>query len=469
MAGLNLSGLASGMDTDTVIAQLMQIEARSRTRLAGQQTRAEGRQSALNDIGTKLRALKTAVDDLRSVVSWANVQTVESSNATYVGARFLAGAAPGSAVITVSQLARADQHFYAYSAPGAAARLTFTGAFPGSIVVDIPAGATKEQAAAAINAKTDAPAFASVVDGELVLSGKKTGEDFEVTSDVPGVLTASVDHARRNSLLANYKIDGVSQTASKTNVVNGLPGVELTLKAVTTDPVTVNVGVPGPDQTALKAKVKAFVDAYNSTIDLVSAKLDEQTARNPTTAADWKKGVLRGDPALSAVLSQLRGAMGAIVKVPAPGPALPTSYDALSDIGISVPVAQTSGAVSKDRLQGKLVIDDKKLTDALTADPNAVRKMLSGDGTFDGFTQVVDKVLDPIASIGTGDLAKRSSQADREIARVKDALAAFDLRLASKEKRLRAQFTAMEKALSASQSSMSWLSAQTAGLGTSSG
>lgn len=465
MAGLNLGGLASGMDTDAIVAQLMGIEARSRTRLAGQQIRAEGRQAALNEVGTKLRALKTAADDLRSVGGWANVQTVESSNATYVGVRYLAGAAPGSSVITVSQLARADQHFYAYAAPGSAAKLTFNG----TVEVDVAANATIDEVAAAINAKSDAPAFATVVNNELVLSGKKTGEDFTVTSDVPGVLTASVVNARRQSKMANYEIDGIPQTASKTNVVTGLPGVELTLKAVTTDPVTVTVGTAGPDTAALTAKAKAFVEAYNSTIDLITGKLQEQTSRNPVTTADWKKGVLRGDPALQSVLSQLRGAMGSVVEVPAPGAPLPTTYDQLSDIGIAVPTAQTEGAVSRDRLLGKLVLDEKKLTDALIADPNAVKKMLGGTTGVDGFTQAVDKILDPIAAVTTGDLAKRSDRMTREIATAKDALAAFDLRLEAKEKRLRAQFTAMEKALGASQSSMSWLSGQIAGLGTSSG
>ena len=37
MTGIQLSGLASGMDTDAIISQLMSIESQPRTRVARQQ------------------------------------------------------------------------------------------------------------------------------------------------------------------------------------------------------------------------------------------------------------------------------------------------------------------------------------------------------------------------------------------------------------------------------------------------
>ena len=463
MAGLTLGGLASGMDTNTIVAQLMSIEAQGKTRLLAQQYRTEARKTALDQIATKLRALKTATEDLRSVTSWTTVQTVETSDAAKIGATYKSGAAVGSYSISVTQLARAEQRFYTYT-PNAGAATTISikaGTEPTdpTISIDIAAGADVNAAAAAINAKSDSPAYASVVDGQLVLSGKKTGLALTVSGSTLAEDTTKLREAR----VAKYTIDGGAELQSASNTVTGLTGVELTLKGITTSPVTVTVGAPGPDQAAMKTKVKAFVDAYNSMIDLVKGKLEETPVKSPTTQADYAKGALRGDPGLSGLLSKLRVAMSDTFTGDPASPN-PAAYDQLSDIGISVPAAQAGGAATPDRLAGKLVIDDTKLTNALTSDPVAVRRLLGGLGDVAGATQAITAIVDPMSRLGDGDLAKRSEMIDREVTRIKDAQAAMDRRLKLKEERLRAQFTAMEKALSSTQSSMSWLTGQINGL-----
>ena len=462
MAGLTLGGLASGMDTNTIVAQLMSIESQGKSRLLAQQYRTEARKTALDQIATKLRAIKTATDDLRSVGAWQTVQTVESSDTTRVGATYKAGAAIGAYSIEVTQLARAEQRFFGYTRDAGPTTIQIkagTAPTDPTISIDIPADADVNAAAAAINAKSDSPAYASVVEGQLVLSGKKTGLALTVTGSQLLEDPAKFREARQ----AGYKVDGGAEVFSPSNTITAIAGLELTLKGVTSAPVTINVGAPGPDQTAMKAKVKAFVDAYNSTIDLVRTKLAEDPVKTPTLQSDYAKGVLRGDPALSGLLSKLRGAMGETFSG---DPASPnsTSFDQLSDIGVSVPGPQASGAASADRLAGKLVIDDAKLTAALTSDPAAVRRLLGGITGVDGAAQRISGILDPVARLGDGDMAKRTEMIDREVARIKDAQLAMDRRLKLKEERLRAQFTDMETALGQSQSSMSWLSGQISGL-----
>ena len=64
MAGISLSGLASGVDTTAVIAQLMAVEAHGHARR--QQKRAlEAREQALKDILSRLKNLKTMAKDLK--------------------------------------------------------------------------------------------------------------------------------------------------------------------------------------------------------------------------------------------------------------------------------------------------------------------------------------------------------------------------------------------------------------------
>jgi len=95
MAGLQLGGLASGMDTEGVIAQLMQLEAQPGTRWAQQKKVSEARESALRDILSRVKNLQNEAKNLKSVTTWADTQTVESSDTAKITATRVGGAAPG--------------------------------------------------------------------------------------------------------------------------------------------------------------------------------------------------------------------------------------------------------------------------------------------------------------------------------------------------------------------------------------
>ena len=58
MANLGLSGIASGVDTASIVAQLMALERQSTTRLGYRQTAVTGEQTGLKEIATKLTALQ---------------------------------------------------------------------------------------------------------------------------------------------------------------------------------------------------------------------------------------------------------------------------------------------------------------------------------------------------------------------------------------------------------------------------
>ena len=88
-----------------------------------------------------------------------------------------------------------------------------------------------------------------------------------------------------------------------------------------------------------------------------------------TTDADRAKGVLRNDSMLNGLLQRLRSAIGTSFDT---GDA---NLDQLGEIGISTGTS-TGAAASTDALAGKLVIDDAKLTAALSASPLTVRKLL---------------------------------------------------------------------------------------------
>ena len=71
MAGIQLTGLASGMDWKTTVTQLMQIERIPQDNLRKQQAAAQKLQSAYDTLKTNLLTLKTAASALTTSASGA--------------------------------------------------------------------------------------------------------------------------------------------------------------------------------------------------------------------------------------------------------------------------------------------------------------------------------------------------------------------------------------------------------------
>ena len=70
-SGINFTGLASGVDTSSIVTQLMALEQAPVTRMTNQIDVENARKSTLQDISTKLLSLRTAADALRNVPFWA--------------------------------------------------------------------------------------------------------------------------------------------------------------------------------------------------------------------------------------------------------------------------------------------------------------------------------------------------------------------------------------------------------------
>jgi flagellar hook-associated protein 2 len=132
--------------------------------------------------------------------------------------------------------------------------------------------------------------------------------------------------------------------------------------------------------------------------------------------------------------------------------------DQLAEIGISTGKA-TGGAASADSLAGKLVIDDAKLSEALATSPQAVRKLLGATTGVDGLGTTLDAMLTTVVA-DNGDFDGRLKSADKEQKNYDDQIAILNKRIDAKATMLRAQFAAMETAISRSQQQQSWLAGQ---------
>jgi flagellar hook-associated protein 2 len=460
MAGLSLSGLASGVDTSSIVEQLMTLERQSLTKIGYRKAAVSGQQEALKEVASKLATLKDAALALSSDSTWAQKQTVESSDPARVAASMLSGAGIGGQSIHVDRLASSAQRRYNVATDGdgkttSAATLTLHYADgSASVDVNVEAGWTKQQIADSINAKTNGPAVAAVVNGpdgeHLVLSARKTGKDSDFTVEPNAVLSEDATFARLtgDDLQAAFRIGSGAQQLWSSNIVeHAIPGVRLTFKGVTSSPATVTVSENTLDRDGIKAKLKAFVDAYNAVVDTTRGKLTEQAVKNPTSDFQAARGQLFGDSGMTAMLSRLRQDMAEVVSA--------TGINDLGDIGIAIPKA--TGTSSADAKAGKLVLDEAKLTAALDTDFTAVKSFL------DTFSKDVEDFV-KVQTGGTGIIDERLKSGDRQTDRIQDQIDRANERLDAREKRLKAQFAAMELALQNSQTQGAWLSGQLAGL-----
>jgi flagellar hook-associated protein 2 len=475
MSGISFSGLASGLDTASIIQQLMAIERQPRVRLDAKESLINQRTTLLRGFQTQLRAVQTAAADLRSVTLFQQKQAVESSDATKISAATIGGAGVGGYQLEVSQLANSAQRTFSFTSPAVDGTITIDG-----YATNVRAGATAQEVAAAINADRDAKVYAAATsDGTLVLSSRESGDNradpvgdpdgYIVVSDSTGSLVEDPSRARAGRD-AVYTVDGVARTSKSNTITDAIAGVTLTLKGVTTTsgPVTVSVGAPGADVEAIERKLQAFVDAYNTAVDAIRAKLTEKAVPDTRTAQDIKNGVadkrttaqrqaglLFGDSGLQSILTQMRQAIYTELG------GLPEGMNSLADLGIST--GAFSSSTSADTLAGKLTIDREKLTRALTEDPLGVRELLAGADGVGGWARSFESILDN-ATRSDGLLDSRIDGAEREIKALRDQMDSMDRRLALREASLQRMFTALEVAMSKSQQQSAWLAGQLAGL-----
>ena len=455
-----LSGLASGVDTSSIVSQLVALDRQGATRLKLRQSAVQGEQTSIRAIAAKLAAVKAAAATVRAAATWKPQQSVSSSEPAKVSVTRTGGAGIGGHAIQVDRLAASAQRSFSFAGPAAAAgTLAFTAKDGTSVALDVAAGATAQQIADQVNARENVPVYAAVAGGQLVFSSRKTGDNgtFTVAGSLTGDGTLAETSNRLTNLNAQYRLDGeATAREAETNLVDdAVAGLRLSLKGITAAPVSVTVDAPALDREKVTGAIKGFVDAYNALVDSTRTHLQQKRIPTAANSAEAAQGQLFGDRGLESMLGGLKDTLRSVVGGLG-------GLDELADIGIAVPKA-TGGAASADAKAGKLVLDADKLATALNADWTQVQKLFAGSGAVGGFAKKVEEFVAKQTG-GTGVLDARIENGDRQIKRLGSQLTSMDDRLAAKEKRLKAQFAAMEAALQSAQSQQSWLAGQISAL-----
>jgi flagellar hook-associated protein 2 len=473
-----VGGLASGLDTNSILQQLLAVERQPRTVLEQRQTLEQARKDAVTEIQTRLASLKAASTALKDPTLWTTAApttmttdaTVASGNPAALSAVVTGAVTPGTYNVQVNQVATAQQLRQSGSvgAVDTGDDTLYLQVGPGpKIGVAVQAGDSMATVAGKINATAGIQVYASTdAAGKLTLTSNVTGaaNTISVTSEnlgnqLAGELGLQEQVAAKD---ANVVVDGTQYTMASNVTSAAIPG--LTLDLLNTTPSATFLYVKGSATTnpsaAVTDKVKAFVDSYNSLVDYVQTKLTEDRVDNPQTDADRQKGMLRNDTMLRSLLSDLRTSVSDIHV------GQPSAVDSLAEIGISTGALSSASIKNKDTLAGKLTFDSSKLSSLLATNPDDVKALFTnatGDYSSEGLTQRIDRSSSPYARDG-GMLANRIDSQTQLVNDLSDRMTALDTRLAVREQTLRTQFTNMETAMSQSQQMGNWLSGQIAGL-----
>ncbi len=448
-SSLQITGLASGLNTDQIIQEEMAIYSQPVTNLQNHQKGLTAQNSALTSIQSELQTLVSDAQALGDPSLFAPTQTVTTSDPTRVTATTSGtGAAIGGYQLSVTQLANSAQRTFTYGSPTAADTISIDGQ-----QVTIPAGQSITDFVNSINSNSNLDVYAAATDsGTVVFSNRQTGDtgtNFIQVTDSGGALTeqTSLAHQGQN---AQYSVNGGATQSSASNTVTGaIAGVALTLTGVTTTsgPVTVNVSAPAPSSSNMQTAVNAFITQYNKVVNDMQTQLSTVPSSSDPTV-----GTLYQDPELQGLLASMRTSM-----YTAQDPSSGSPIQSLLDIGVSTGATTGSGAVSQSALSGVLQLNGTTLTNALQSNPLGVQQMLVAFGA--SFSTLAGSAADP-----GGTIDARIQGDNSQISDLNNQIAAMQASLTDKQNELVQQFAQLESALSANQSQSAWLTSQIASL-----
>lgn len=440
-----VTGLASGLNTDQIITEEMAIYNQPLTQLQNQQTAVNAANTQLTTIQSALQTLATDAQALGNPSLFQTSQAVTSSDPTLVSGSTTSGAAVGGYQVSVSQLANAASRTYTFATPVSAGTVTIDGQS-----VAVTAGESISSFVNSINSNSNLDVYAaSTNSGTVVLSdrstGQQTGSYIQVT-DPTGTLSeqTSLAYAGQNAL---YSVDGTNGSSASNQVTSAIAGVTLTLGGVTgSNPVTLNIGSPAASETNVQTAINTFITQYNSVLSQIQTQLTQQPS-----STDPTKGTLYQDPSLSSLLSSMRSAMYT------PGGGLPTGLASMLDIGVSTGATTGSGAVSQNALAGDLTLSAATLTSQMASNPSGVQSVLNTWSI--NFSNLVNNEGAP-----GGTIDQRIQSDNQQVTQLSSQISAMQASLTDKQNQLVQQFAQMESALSTNQSTASWLTSQTAHL-----
>jgi len=426
--------MISGLDTKSLIAQLVAIERQPIGRLQSKRSGHQTQISKIAAIKSATNGLITAMKDIDTAKELLTVKATSSDTDAFTAT------ADGTAVVSnynvvVSQIATAEKNrsaaFSSTSAEMKSGTVTITPNGEDAQNFTIEEGDTLLDVVDTINKGTGFNA-SLINDGSnyyMMITSEETGH--EIGGAASDALAITVNQTGSNgsdinltetvtAQNAKLTVDGLAVESESNDAKGFIPGVTVHVHKATdageTEKLTLSV-----DKAETKKKVQTFVDAYNKVIGLIQKemKVPEGTSRNRT---------LNGD----SIILNLKNALynAAIPKVNSLSGA---AFESLASIGV------------KGSRTGTLSIDTKKFEGALDTNPAAFTKVFTAED--DGVAGRLIPMLEGYAQVG-GQLANRTEGIQARIRSLDKSITRLSARLDRYELTLVRQFTSLELSVS---------------------
>ena len=465
-------GIGSGLDANSIVSKLVALESQPIKNLAKDATQIQTKISAYGQIQSATTSVRDAVRTLTGADLWGSTAAT-SADATAVSATTSPGAQTGTYSVDVTSLAKPQS---VVSAAAVASNAATVGA--GTLTISLgtwatsaftpKTGATAVQITVAatdtltdirdkINSSNSGVKASIITDSSgarLVMQSATTGEAnaFQITAadsdggntDAAGLSALAYDpsNATSGTTLAQSASDAIAtinniQVKSATNTLSEVvSGLTITLGKLTTGPgITtgpINITVT-QDTTAITKAITDFATAYSSMASL----LKEDTKYDETTKA---AGVLQGDSGALSVMNQFRAALGS-------SSSASSTFGTLSSVGLEV------------QANGTLKVNSTKLTSAL-GNLGEVKKLFANadpsDSTKDGILVKMRTVSNDLLS-SQGILATRTAGLTKSVTDNQDRQNTLQSRVDMYEKRLKAQYAALDTIMAGLNSQSSYV------------
>jgi flagellar hook-associated protein 2 len=327
-SGLSFSGLASGIDSSSIIAGLTKLNQQQITQLDTQKTTITTEQTSFSKIQTDLSGLQSAAGALALATSGAfNSFTATASNPSVLSATAGSAAVPGNYTLTVNSLAQSEQvASQGFSDPNTTIQqgtfIVQIGSEPPTPIVVDSTNDTLQGLADAINGENTGVSAAVINDGSgtpyrLLLTSSQTGASntISVTNNLSGSgasidATDTVVQAAADAQVTVGSGAGALTVTSPTNQFHSLiPGVSLTaLSASPSTPVTLTVA---KNTGAAVQAVQSFVTAFNAAHDDISTLTKYDPSGTNTGPLQGNNDAISLQNSLTAALSNTVGGVNA--------------------------------------------------------------------------------------------------------------------------------------------------------------
>ncbi len=474
---LVFGGVASGLDTNALIKQLIAVEGRPLIRLEDQKSDLEDEKKLYQELNTKLLALRDkarAIDNRTSTLGTSSIDEellaykATSADENTLTASTTGEATPGSYDVVVGQLATVGRELSSGQASqdtalGLGAGETLTIDYGGTDTIDITVNASTTllniRDAINVNSNNNGNVQASVLydgtDYHLIIAGTQSGESNDIvvteSAGLSGFIDPALEQAAQNSII---QVLGIVIERDTNEIDDALEGVTLNLRGVSDNnlgftfddpPTATNFSDAEPTVTEIKIetdvpeiskRLKEFTDAFNEVRNFIdsNSEFDEETKET---------GPFSADATIRSIELELQTQLVESFQFTNGG-----AFQGLAEIGIEF------------NANGRLTLDEETLEAALVEDISSVKRVLGGDpdNDEDGAASAIARYLEPITRSGDGTFAVKDDSFDTQIESLETRIDQFTLYLQAREESMIKRFTALETFISALQSQSGFLS-----------